>query len=73
MFWSCSGDSGFEVVTEEMWGWDGLTRYQDSRENLADKEYFGQIFQSGTADAVSATASNPRTWGFELGYQLLSR
>ena len=37
--------------------------------NLADKEYFGQVFQSGTANAVSATAGNPRTWGFELGYR----
>ena len=37
--------------------------------NLADKEYFGQIFQSGTANAMSATAGNPRTWGFEAKYQ----
>ena len=33
--------------------------------NLADKEYFGQIFRSKTAAALSATAGNPRTFGIE--------
>ena len=31
--------------------------------NLADKEYFGQVFQSGTANAVSATGRQPAHLG----------
>ena len=37
--------------------------------NLVDKEYFGNIFQSGTANVLSALAGNPRTWGVEVGYE----
>lgn len=37
--------------------------------NLADKEYFGQIFRSSTAAALSATAGNPRTFGVETTFR----
>ena len=38
--------------------------------NLADERYFGQIFRSATAAALSAIAGNPRTYGIEVTLRL---